>query len=145
MINFFPKSKRLLTQRQYKSVFDNVAARSVDDCWLILAKVGTTKEHRVGLVVSKKVSKKAVERNRIKRLARESFRTKIWRNANLKIDLVVLARKNTASYDNDKLTESLDNHWKRVEKKLVRLRNNAESTTTVNQALSKTAQPASGE
>ncbi len=50
---------------------------------------------RLGLTVSTKIDKRSVQRNRIKRLVREVFRTSRHRLARC-FDIVVIARKNTA-------------------------------------------------
>jgi ribonuclease P protein component len=67
---------------------------------------------RLGLAVSKRVSKRAVERNRIKRLVRESFR-----RARLQlppIDLVVMAREAAAAAPGPDLLAELDALWRRL-------------------------------
>lgn len=72
-------------------------------------------DRRVGITVSKKVSKKAVERNRIKRLVRESFRhlDEVLPVA----DYVVIARARCADSSNDQILESLARHWQRLSQK----------------------------
>jgi len=74
---------------------------------------------RLGMAVSKKVDKKAVGRNRIKRVVRESFRS--WRAESTGVcknplDIVVLAKPASAAMGNKRLFESLADHWPRVEK-----------------------------
>jgi ribonuclease P protein component len=60
---------------------------------------------RLGLTVSKKVSRLAVQRNRIKRLVRESFR----RRADLPpLDIIVMARPGAAACDNQQLAASIE-------------------------------------
>jgi ribonuclease P protein component len=61
---------------------------------------------RLGLAVSRKVSRSAVQRNRIKRVVRESFR----RHGDTlpAIDIVVMARPGAAACDNQRLTASID-------------------------------------
>ena len=52
-------------------------------------------EHpRLGLIVSKKVSKKAVERNKLKRRLREIFR--LNQNSLDSFDIVIIAKQNAA-------------------------------------------------
>jgi ribonuclease P protein component len=61
---------------------------------------------RLGLAISKRVSKRAVERNRIKRLVRESFR-----RARLQlpaVDVMVMAREQAAGVDGPLLLTPLD-------------------------------------
>lgn len=65
---------------------------------------------RMGMTVSRRVSTKAVVRNRIKRCVRENFRVTQGLLAGL--DLVVVARPPAASANNAVLRESLERHWK---------------------------------
>lgn len=64
-------------------------------------------ETRVGVIVSNKVSKKAVERNRIKRLARAVIRL-ILPDIN-NIHLVVLTKKSADGIESDILKKDLKN------------------------------------
>jgi len=62
----------------------------------------------MGLAISKKTAKLAVARNRLKRLARETFRQlddlPAW-------DFVVMARAQAVASSNAKLTRSLRQHF----------------------------------
>lgn len=67
---------------------------------------------RLGLAISKRVSKRAVERNRIKRLVRESFR-----QARLQlppVDVMVMARDQAAGVDGQQLLMQMDELWKKL-------------------------------
>lgn len=67
---------------------------------------------RLGLAVSRKVSPRAVERNRIKRTVRESFRQV---HAELPtVDLLVIARGSAAASANHLLREDLQRAWSRL-------------------------------
>lgn len=61
---------------------------------------------RLGIIVSKRVSHKAVERNRIKRQIREIFRVK--RNLLKEADLVVIANQVCVSATNEEIRNSLN-------------------------------------
>ena len=67
---------------------------------------------RLGLAVSKRVSKRAVERNRIKRLLRESFRR--IRSQLPPLDLVVMAREQAAGVPGPELLAELDALWRKL-------------------------------
>ena len=67
---------------------------------------------RMGLAISKRVSKRAVERNRIKRLARESFRR--IRNDLPAVDLVLMAREQAAGLPGTELLAELDALWRKL-------------------------------
>jgi len=67
---------------------------------------------RLGLAISKRVSKRAVERNRIKRLVRESFRRA---QAQLPpIDLVVMAREVAAGLPGNELLAEIEALWRKL-------------------------------
>lgn len=67
---------------------------------------------RLGLAISKRVSKRAVERNRIKRLLRESFRR--VRHQLPPVDLMVMAREQAAGVPGSQLLVEIDGLWKRL-------------------------------
>lgn len=67
---------------------------------------------RLGLAISKRVSKRAVERNRIKRLLRESFRR--IRHQLPAVDLMVMAREQAAGQPGPQLLAELDGLWKKL-------------------------------
>lgn len=67
---------------------------------------------RLGLAISKRVSKRAVERNRIKRLLRESFRRA---RAQLPpVDVVVMAREAAAGLPGHELLAEIDALWRKL-------------------------------
>ena len=66
---------------------------------------------RLGLAVSKKNCRRAVGRNRLKRIIRESFRR--HKEMLEGLDIVVLNQAATHRADNKKLFDSLHRHWSR--------------------------------
>lgn len=69
---------------------------------------------RLGLAVPKRQIRKAVIRNRIKRLIRESFRYNQTRLAGL--DFVVLVRAGASRVANPTFLQDLDKLWDRLKK-----------------------------
>jgi len=67
---------------------------------------------RMGLAVSRRVSKRAVDRNRIKRNARESFR--LVRSRLPAYDLLLIARQQAATAAAEALRADLDAAWFRL-------------------------------
>ena len=66
---------------------------------------------RLGLAISKKKLPLAVDRNRIKRLARESFRTHIDEKS---VDIVLLARNPIRNMDNTQILKQLNWLWRKI-------------------------------
>ncbi len=69
----------------------------------------------MGLTVSRRVSKKAVQRNRIKRQIRESFR--LNRKDLPSIDFVVVSKVGCESQENRRLRIELDMLWNKASQK----------------------------
>jgi len=67
---------------------------------------------RLGLAVAKKHLKRAVDRNRIKRLIRESFRQQ--RDLLKGLDIVVLVKPGIEKADNRTLLDALHRHWQQL-------------------------------
>ena len=67
---------------------------------------------RLGLAIAKKSEKHAVQRNRIKRLVRESFRT--HQHSLGPYDIVVMARPGIARSSSAELRTALERVWKRM-------------------------------
>lgn len=109
----FGRGERLTDPRDYERVFDR-AERSRDRFFTVLARRGETPQARLGLAVSRRVDKRAVSRNRLKRLIRESFRHHKSDIGGL--DVVVIARPAAAGADNPTLFEALRGHWTRIGK-----------------------------
>jgi|TARA_B110000971_G_scaffold179107_1_gene185292 ribonuclease P protein component len=82
----------------------------------VLATTNGLPTPRIGLVIAKKNVSKAVHRNRIKRLIRQSFRTQ--KSTLDKLDLVVLARKDADKLENQAIAIQLTQLWKDLAKKL---------------------------
>ncbi|MCB1857492.1 MAG: ribonuclease P protein component [Gammaproteobacteria bacterium] len=111
----FPKSRKLLTKHSYNRVFDR-PNKSVDSCFTVLWKTNESDRGRLGLAISKKVVKRAVDRNHLKRLVREGFR--YHQHCLMGVDIVVLARHGLPLGSNGTITDSLTGHWRRIAKRL---------------------------
>jgi len=106
----FSPRQRLHTPKEFGRVFAD-PVRSTDKFFTVLARLSTRDVARLGLTISRRVAKRAVDRNRLKRLARESFRTQPslppW-------DFVVLAKPGAHQSERDALRASLDRHFERL-------------------------------
>lgn len=80
----------------------------------MLASSNTRGHARIGLVFSRKNLKHAVQRNRVKRRVRETFRLQTDLPA---LDIIVLGRQGLADVDNQVLNELLNDLWSRLKRK----------------------------
>ncbi len=110
----FPKGKRLLTRLDYSRVFSK-SKRIQNKAFTVLIHYNKEIEtSRLGLLVSKKVHKTAVQRNRIKRLIRETFR----RRKHLKrAEYVVMAKPGSPTHTNTELMTLMNELWSQTENK----------------------------
>ncbi|MGF1683407.1 ribonuclease P protein component [Photobacterium minamisatsumaniensis] len=107
----FSRELRLLTPEDYKKVFQQ-AHRAGSPHLTILARSNDLDHPRLGLAVPKKQIKTAPDRNRFKRITRESFRLK---QADLPAkDFVVIAKKSANELSNEELFKLLDKLWHRL-------------------------------
>lgn len=90
----------------------NASGRLGGRCFSVRYRSNGLDHARLGLAISKRVSKRAVERNRIKRLLRESFR-KI-RHQLPAVDMLVMAREQAASLPGPELLAEIDLLWKKL-------------------------------
>lgn len=81
---------------------------------MALARMSTRGYPRFGLVVGKKNVKRAVDRNRFKRLVRESARLRQHHLPSM--DIVILAKRGAQDIDNETLNRQLHGMWKRLQR-----------------------------
>jgi ribonuclease P protein component len=67
------RQSKILKPGEYKSIFNN-GNMTRGKYWQVMAIKTDTTKAKLGLAISKKVHRLAVERNRFKRIARETFR-----------------------------------------------------------------------
>lgn len=109
----FSKASRLGNANDFKCVFDDAQYKVHQPQFLILAKLNTLNHHRLGLVVAKKKVRRAHERNRIKRLARESFR--LLGQSTFSMDIVVMPKIGIEQVSNQDLSQQLKFSWSRLQ------------------------------
>lgn len=86
--------------------------KSADAYFTVLASPPRRGPARLGLAIAKKQARRAVDRNRLKRIARETFRR---HRAQLPdVDLVILARAAALGVENPRLITSLERHFVRI-------------------------------
>lgn len=111
----FTRNFKLLKLREFQRVFKNARIKSQDRAFVVLALENDASFARLGMAVAKKHIASAVDRNRIKRLVRESFRHR--KTELLNLDIVVIARHGVDKLKNDQVFASLDQHWDNVIKR----------------------------
>jgi ribonuclease P protein component len=110
----FSRSVRLLKPIDYKKVFES-STRVSTRYLTLLARDNAMGVARLGLAISRKNVKRAVDRNRIKRHVRESFRHNQLLLSGL--DIVVMVRGGMREFDWSELRESLDSKWRELRKR----------------------------
>ena len=105
----FDKTRRLLKKSDYDNVF-NQAKKVVTAEFIFLYCENTVGQARLGLALSKKMIAKSHDRNRIKRLLRETFRVRCLPA----IDIVVLARNGVARVQNSTVIPKLSIVWDKL-------------------------------
>ncbi len=115
----FGKDRRLLKSHEFSRVFDKATIRISHPSFLILAVTNDLDHPRLGLVIPKKQVKLAVGRNRIKRVARESFR--LQQHKLPSIDAIVLARKGAKDVAPSDQLQIFNDLWKRTIKRALKV------------------------
>lgn len=106
-----PRSARLTDSRDFNRVFQD-ATSVKDHCFTILTRENAEKQPRLGMAVSRRAAPKATDRNRIKRLIRETFRHRQDRLGAR--DIVVIAKAPARHASRAELNQRLRRLWDRV-------------------------------
>jgi ribonuclease P protein component len=109
--NNFSRELRLLTPTHFEYVFSN-AIPSISPQVTILARFNNSNNPRLGITLAKKRVKYAHERNRLKRVIRESFR--LERHSFPNIDIVVVGKSGLDKMTNQELFSLLSKLWKKL-------------------------------
>jgi ribonuclease P protein component len=104
----------LLTPAQFKSVFSNpIKASSAE---ITLLAIPNSEQHpRLGLTVAKRYVKRANQRNRIKRVIRDSFRLNQHDIPHL--DIVVLVRNGVMEMENAEINKLIEKLWRKLSRR----------------------------
>jgi len=114
----FQRRCRLSGKKAFSDVFQQ-AVVSADASFKILGRDTGQPGARLGMAVSRQVDRRAVQRNRLKRIIRESFRLHYLSGTGLRpVDVVVLPRRAAVSTSNQRLFEQLSRHWGQIDKRL---------------------------
>lgn len=110
----FERESRLLTPNTFSFVFEH-AVPATSQTITILARKNKLDRPRLGITVPKKKVKLAVDRNRVKRCIRESFRLSAHNLPN--VDIIVIAKHGINELSNTQLYTQLDKLWQRITKR----------------------------
>ena len=80
--------------------------------FVIVARANGQGRARLGLAISKRCCSRAVDRNKLKRIARESFRARVSQLP--AVDIVVLCAPKAKQLANPELFSGLDRAWQKV-------------------------------
>lgn len=102
----FGRKHRLISSADFQAVFRQARYKVSCQHILILAIPNSLSRPRLGLVIGKRHVRQATQRNRIKRLMRESFR----HNQHLLtgLDMVILARSGLGELDNAAIHQRME-------------------------------------
>jgi len=112
MVNYeFNRESRLLTPGHFQSVFSKPLRFGSSHITILISK-NPDGRNRLGLAIAKKRVKLAVQRNRIKRQIRESFR--LHQHDLPNIDLVVMVKSGTDQLENAEIRKQLEKIWRKI-------------------------------
>jgi len=107
----FNRESRLLTPGHFQAVF-NKPTRFGSKHFTLLITPNATENNRIGFAIAKKRVKLAVQRNRIKRIVRESFR--LNQHKIPKVDIVIMAKTGIESLENKDIQEQIEKIWQKI-------------------------------
>lgn len=112
----FNRESRLLTPGHFQSVFKKPIRFGSSHFTILVTKSTlpdeSCKHNRLGLAIAKKRVKLAVQRNRIKRIVRESFR--LNQHELPPIDIVVMVKSGIDKLDNNEINKQLTKIWRKI-------------------------------
>ncbi len=111
----FTPAQRLLRPSEFQAVFDKAAFKIGEAQFLLLVRHNGLSHSRLGLVIAKKKVRRSVDRNRLKRTVRESFR---HHQAELPAtDVIFMARQDLLAMPPEAFRDALAQAWKRLRRK----------------------------
>jgi len=122
----FQKRHRLLKPKDFQRIFDQVDCKQGGSHFTFLSRLrdpdNLSNSHRLGLIISKRNVPKAVDRNYIKRVVRESFRHNVLTQHQIQpFDVIVLAKPSSKHCESKDIHQALNHQWLKLNKKIVAL------------------------
>lgn len=107
----FKKASRLLKKHEFDTVFESAQKVSMHG-FVVLYRKNQLNHARIGFAITKKSIARAHERNRVKRLVRESFRhTKLPG-----VDIIFLAKHGLSMQNNALIFSNISKAWEKLSK-----------------------------
>ena len=106
-----PRDVRLSKQGDYQRVFES-KVRCSEDGFLVMALPNGLGKARLGISAPRRNVSRAYDRNRIKRVIRESFRH--HKHELIGWDVVAIAGKGSAPLKNRRILMVLEKHWRKI-------------------------------
>ena len=111
----YPRALRLLTPAHFSNVFAE-AIPAPSKHITLLARYNPNYTHpRLGITIAKNRVRKAHDRNRLKRIIRESFR--MHQHTLPNIDIIVVGKSGLDTLSNEALTQQMEYLWKKLTKR----------------------------
>ncbi|HPY40084.1 MAG TPA: ribonuclease P protein component [Thiolinea sp.] len=109
----YPRTCRLTRPSEFQRVFERGLHRRVQVQGLFArVRESSSSQARLGFALSKRSLKQAVDRNRVKRLTRESFRS--HREQLPAVDIVIISQSEVAQLDNAAILQQLVILWEQL-------------------------------
>lgn len=115
----FDRRLRLLTPADFKRVFDQSELKVSCPELLLLARRNQLPHPRIGLVMARKNIRRAVQRNRIRRIVRENLR--MQQHSLEGLDIIVMVRRGADQLDNPALHRQLLQLFEQLQRRHQRL------------------------
>ena len=105
---------KLLISSDYQFVFSK-ARRFGNHAFTVLARENGLAHPRLGLAISKKCAKNAVDRNRIKRIFRESFR--LNQQQLVAVDIIAMCKPSALKLEKSEIRRQIELQWRFINQK----------------------------
>jgi ribonuclease P protein component len=109
----YPRQNRLASKYEVQSVFDAKPKKISRQYLLVLYTPNQLTHARLGIIAGKHHLRRAVDRNRVRRLVRESFRHSMEKLKGL--DLIVMIRSQCGSLESKVLRNDIDQLWQAIQ------------------------------
>jgi len=107
----FPRASRLVSKHDFTFVFDK-PGKLYSQHVKILYRINTLPHPRLGIIVAKRILRLAVDRNRIRRVIRESFRQ--YQVDLPAVDVVIMLRSSLKKPDYALFRQELEGIWQQL-------------------------------